>query len=156
VSPIAVWERPERASNWKVPRDEVDDAVAEAMERFDVAELAADPLGWIAELEGWRDAYGDTVIDFPTSSRQRMAVACDRFRVAVLEGDLRHDGSALLARHIGHCVTRPTPHGVIITKEHPDSPHKIDCAIAAVISFERASWHRMNTEEDKPILVAVV
>jgi hypothetical protein len=59
ISPIAVWERPERApAEWKVPRDEVDDAIAEAMERFEVLELACDPPGWHSELDSWREAYG--------------------------------------------------------------------------------------------------
>jgi hypothetical protein len=57
LSPLAVWERPQGASaEWKVPRDEVDDAIADAMERFDVLELAADPPGWNAELDGWPGA----------------------------------------------------------------------------------------------------
>jgi phage terminase large subunit-like protein len=157
VSPIAVWEQPDRApKDWKVPRDEVDDELAEAMERFEVVELAVDPPGWHSEVEGWREAYGEVVVDFPTNSRQRMAAACDRFRVAVLEGDLRHDGSALLARHVGHCVTKPTPHGLIVTKEHPDSPRKIDAAVAAIVAYERVAWHRANVEPDTPILVALM
>jgi phage terminase large subunit-like protein len=84
-----------------------------------------------------------------------MAAACDRFRVAVLEGDLRHDGSALLARHVGHCVTKATPHGLIVTKDHPDSPRKIDAAVAAIVAYERAAWHRANVEPDRPILVVL-
>ena len=27
---------------------------------------------------------------------------------------------------------------------HPDSPRKIDCAVAAVVAYERAMWHRAN------------
>lgn len=42
LSPLAVWERPDRAPvEWKVPREEVDDAMADAMKRFGVLELAA-------------------------------------------------------------------------------------------------------------------
>jgi hypothetical protein len=46
VSPIRIWERPEGAADWKVPRDDVDDVLAGAMERFEVVELACDPSGW--------------------------------------------------------------------------------------------------------------
>jgi phage terminase large subunit-like protein len=145
VSPVAVWERPERApAGWKVPRDEVDDQVAAAMERYDVAELAADPPGWHAELDGWRETYGNVVVDFPTNQRQRMAAACDRFRAGALEGTLSHDGSSLLARHVGHCVAKDTPFGTVVTKAHPDSPRKIDAAVAAIVAYDRALWHAAN------------
>lgn len=154
LSPLEVWERPERApADWKVPRDEVDDAIADAMERYNVIEFAADPPGWVSELEGWRDTYGDVVVDFATNVRTRMAPACDRFRVAVLEGDLSHDGNAVLARHIGHCVTKPTAYGAIVTKDHPDSPRKIDAAVAAVVAFERAAWNRENAPKPLPPMV---
>jgi phage terminase large subunit-like protein len=145
---VVTWERPEGAGpDWKVPRQEVDDAIAEAMERFDVLELACDPPGWHAEIEGWRERYGNVVVDFPTSERRRSAAACDRFRVAVLEGDLQHEGDPVLARHVGHCVAKDTPYGTIIGKEHPDSPRKIDAAVAAVVAFERAAWHAAQPTE---------
>lgn len=145
VSTLAVWERPERtSSDWKVPRSEVDDAAADAMGRFDVCELAVDPPGWAAEIDGWRELYGDVVVEFPTNQRGRMAPACDR---GVLEGGLTHDGSAVLARHVGHCIAKDTPYGRVVTKDHPDSPRKIDCAVAAIVGFDRAAWHAAKTEQ---------
>jgi hypothetical protein len=42
---------------------------------------------------------------------------------------------ALLARHVGHTIAKETPYGTIIGKEHPDSPRKIDAAVAAVLAF---------------------
>jgi phage terminase large subunit-like protein len=73
VWPVAVWQRPERSpAGWRVPRQEVDDAVAAAFERLDVVELACDPYGWASEIESWRERYGDRVVDFPTATRQRM------------------------------------------------------------------------------------
>jgi len=151
LSPIAVWERPDHASpDWKVPRDEVDDAIADAMERFEVLELACDPPGWHAEIDGWRDTYGDVVVEFATNVRSRMAPAVDRLRVAVLEGDATHDGDPVLARHVGHCITKPTAAGPIITKE--TDARKIDAAVAAVVAFERAAWHRANVREVEPMV----
>jgi phage terminase large subunit-like protein len=141
---LGAWERPERApADWKVPRAEVDAAVADAMERFDVVELACDPPGWHAEIDGWQETYGG-VVEFPTNERRRMAAACDRLRAAVLEGDVTHDGDALLARHVGHCVARQSPYGMLVGKDHTDSPRKIDAAVAAIVAFERAAWHAAN------------
>lgn len=153
VTPLAVWERPDRASvEWKVPREEVDDAIADAMERLTVLELAADPPGWHAEIDAWQEMYGDIVVVFETNQRKRMAPACDRFRTGVLEGDLTHDGSPVLARHIGHAVAKETPYGPIMTKDSADSPRKIDCAVAAVVAFDRAMWHAANQRPTEPLV----
>ena len=128
-----------------MPRLEVDDAVTHAFESFEVLVLACDPYGWASEIEAWRERYGEqVVVDFPTASRQRMAPACDRFRAGVLEGDLTHDGNPILAAHVGHAVAKVTPVGTVISKAHPDSPRKIDAAVAAVIGYDRACWHRAN------------
>ena len=153
VAPIKVWERPEKApAGWKIDRRDVDDAIAAAMGRFDVVELVVDPPGWASEIDRWRDLYGETVVDFPTASRQRMAPACDRFRAGVLEGDLSHDGSPVLSRHVGHTVAKVTPVGTVIVKAHPDSPRKIDCAVAATIAYDRAMWQAANGDRD-PLFV---
>jgi hypothetical protein len=70
VSPIEVWERPEKApAGWKVDRRDVDDAIAAAMERFEVVELVVDPPGWASEFDRWREMYGEIVVDFPSASR---------------------------------------------------------------------------------------
>ncbi len=114
------------------------------MEALDVVEFACDPFGWHSEIERWRDEYGALVVDYPTSARQRMGPAVDRFRTAVLEGDLTHDGDEALARHVGHAISKVTPYGHVIGKDHPDSPRKIDGAVAAVIAFDRAWWHRTH------------
>ena len=81
-----------------------------------------------------------------------MAAACDRFRADVLDGTLSHDGDPMLARHVGHAVAKVTPFGTVITKAHPDSPRKIDVAVAAVIAYERACWLAAN-KKDKEIMV---
>jgi phage terminase large subunit-like protein len=148
VTPVQVWERPEKApADWRVPRDEVNDVVTRMMNgTYQVVEVAVDPFGWGAELEVWAETYEGLVTEFPTNSRPRMGPACDRFRAEVLEGVLSHDGSQVLARHIGHAVAKLTPHGTVITKSHPDSPRKIDAAVAAVVAHERASWHASQGE----------
>ena len=57
---------------------------------------------------------------------------------------ISHDGDARLARHLGHSRRQDLPgerdeQGQplwLIRKERPDSPHKIDLAMAAVLSWE--------------------
>jgi phage terminase large subunit-like protein len=143
---IGLWERPERApDDWVVDREQVDATVHKAMQAFDVAELAFDPPGWHHEADRWADSYGaETVVEFPTSSRSRVAPACSRFYSAVMGGLLAHDGDPRLSRHIANAVLKDTTAGGYITKDGPNSPRKIDAAIAAVIAHERACWHRAN------------
>ena len=89
------------------------------------------------------------VVEFPTNQPSADSAALNRFRTAVLEGDLSHDGSQVLAARIGRAVAKLNPQGelVAITTDHPDSPRKIDAPFAAVIGFERACWHRDNAPE---------
>ena len=49
-------------------------------------------------------------------------------------------------------MTKDTPYGTIIGKEHPDSPRKIDAAVAAVVAFERAAWQASRPSE--PLVMA--
>jgi phage terminase large subunit-like protein len=126
-----------------VPRADVADAVALAFERYEVLELAADPPYWQRELEEWARRYGALrVVEFPTNRRERMAPASTMFYSAVMEGALTHDGDPRLARHVANCVVKQTPQGDVITKLDKDSPAKIDLAIAAVLAYHRAQWHR--------------
>jgi phage terminase large subunit-like protein len=150
VGVLGAWEKPQRAREWRVPRDQVHAAVKAAMERFVVVEFAADPFGWESEIDEWRSLYGEhTVVEFATNQPARIAPALNRFRTAVFESDLTHDGNPMLAAHIGHAVAKLNPQGDLIgiTKDHPDSPRRIDAAVCAVIGFERACWHRDNRVE---------
>lgn len=113
-------------------------------------EVACDPFGWAGEIQSWAATYPDVIVEFATNSRERMAQACDRFRADVLEGQLVHDGDPVLAAHVGHCVAKLTPYGTVVTKSHPDSPRKIDVAVAAVIAYERACWHAANPRRADP------
>lgn len=149
---VKVWERPDNAGpRWKVPRGEVKDTLAAAMERWDVVELAPDPPGWADEIEQWEAAYGDVVVEFPTNQPAHMVPACTRFYAGVAGGDedlaalpLTHDGNPVLARHLRNAVPKSKPGGDVITKESPDSPRKIDAAIGAVVAYHRACWHANN------------
>lgn len=139
VFPVKVWERPEGApDDWRIPREQVDAAVRKALDTTNVVELACDPPGWMPEIERWQEDYGDVVTLFETGKRALMAPACDRFRAAVFEGDLTHNGDDTLRRHVANCATKETPNGTMITKSD-DIKQKIDAAVAAVIAFERAS-----------------
>lgn len=141
---VAVWERPEQAADWVVPRNEVMVEVDKALARWQVPELVCDPPGWHREIEEWGEMYGNVItLMFPTNRRQLMSEACSRFYTAVVNGELTHDNHPDLARHLSNAVVKefvePGGHGAYITKEHRSSTRKIDLAVAAVTAFARAS-----------------
>ena len=120
------------------------------MERYQVVELAVDPPGWASEIDAWREQYGDVVVEFPTNSRGRMAPASTdsgpvSSRAASRTPAIRSSPATSATRS-----RKSTPAGVIITKAHPDNPHKIDAAVAAVVAYDRASWHAANEPPESP------
>lgn len=145
------WERPPGATRWRAPRLEVLAAVEAAMEGYEVVELAPDPPGWHAEVELWEEAYGATVVRFETNQPRRMGPACDDFEQACADAQLQHDGSPVFARHLEHCVPRQRGAYTLVTKDDPDSPHKIDAAVGAILAHHRARWHYAHQQEDDEV-----
>lgn len=147
-----LWENPGDLE-WRVPRAEVDAAVARAFDRYDVAALCCDPWGWRSEIELWAARHGEKrVLEWNTAAPQRMARATDRMFQAVTTGALTHDGDPRLAAHIAHAVVRSTPNGDVITKDKRGSPRKIDAAVAAIVAYD----HAMHLASRKPIRRRVI
>ena len=102
-----------------MPREQVDDAIERTDRRYDVLELACDPLGWQGEIEQWQAAYGT----WWSSSRPRRGSGWRRRATGSaptsLEGMLAHDGDPVLAAHVGHCVAKVTPYGTVVDEVPP-------------------------------------
>jgi phage terminase large subunit-like protein len=81
--------------------------------------------------------------------------ACSRFFSAVVAGRIAHDGDPRLARHLANAVLKETADGGYISKDGPNSPRKIDAAVAAVIAHDRARWHLDNPPHVWVPMVAV-
>jgi phage terminase large subunit-like protein len=142
-----LWENP-GDPRWRVPREQVSNAVDVAFARYDVAELACDPWGWRSEIEAWAARYGERrVIEWNTAHAQRMAPATDRLYQAVVTKAVAHDGDARLAAHIAHCVAKRTPMGDLVSKDKRGSPRKIDAAVAAIVAYDRAAWHQTRNRK---------
>ncbi len=147
VWPLGIW-RPEvqLAENTppEVDRDAVDAAVDEAFSRFRVARMYADPPYWKEEIAAWQGRYGDKVVlKWETYVNRRMGMALRSFAQAIADKTLTHDGDDTLAEHIGNASRltlkerddKGTPFWKI-QKETPDSPKKIDAAMAAILAWE--------------------
>lgn len=144
-----LWECPpggeKRDPPWQVPVTEVDALVRSLFEQYNVWRLYADPPYWQSWISQWRGSFTDEkVIEWWTNRRRPMTAALENFDTAIKEGGLSHDGDKRLLRHIGNARRKylpgePDEQGKrlwLIQKERPDSPHKIDLAMAAVLSWE--------------------
>jgi len=127
-----------------IPRDEVDAAVDDAFDRFDVWRLYADPPDWDPEIAGWRGRYGtDRVVEWFTWRERAMSYACANYAQAIALGLVEHDGHGELVAHVGHAhkryVNARDDKGerlFVIQKEREGSQLKIDLASAGVLSWE--------------------
>lgn len=142
---LGIWERPHAAKKWEVPEDEVEQVIAAAFERWSVWRMYADPPYWETNVASWAGEHGEKcVVAWPTNRWRKMADAVRAYVNAIAAGELSHDGHLALVRHIGNAFRRNLPRIVddkgqpmwIIQKERPDSPFKIDVAMAAILSWE--------------------
>lgn len=139
-----LWERPLNVNEWEAPIDEVDAVVAELFRRWNVWRMYCDPPYWETMVATWAGQYGEErVIAWWTNRMKRMAAAVRAFNNAIQARELRHGGDPRLSRHIGNAVRRKLnmvdEDGVplwVIYKERADSPHKIDAAMAAILSWQ--------------------
>jgi len=145
---IQVWEQPTNQADWEVPVHEVLAAVKHAFRTYQVIGFYCDPAKWESYVAGWEAEYGDQLLakstrDHPcewwmTGGRATYTVrALEQFHNAIVDGELAHNGQpgSALTRHLENCRRRPSKSGMQIGKEHPDSPKKIDAAVAAVLAW---------------------
>jgi len=136
IEPLRVWEDPGDRKDWEVPSDEVDAALADAMERFRVVRGYFDPPLWQTELDRWSGEFGEEqVVRFHTR-RTRMIDAVERFRTDIAAGRLQHTGDPTLTRHALNVQIREVRGGYWLAKPGDGPSDKIDAAVAAVLAYE--------------------
>lgn len=142
IAPIKIWANP-KETGWRVPRSEVTATVDWCFDEYTVLELAADPWGWRSEIEAWGKSHGARkVVEYNTGYRNRMGPATDRLYAAVMDGTMTHNGDRVLAQHVAQTVATQTAVGAIVSKDKRNSPRKIDAAVASIVAFDRAAWHK--------------
>lgn len=166
---VGLWEPPfGREENWQVPADEVDAAVEEMFERYDVWRMYADPPYWQEWIAIWAGRYGEKkVVEWWTNRRKQMSYALENFVTAMESRSISHEGNPDYVRHIGNSHRQETnlrdEDGRplwLIRKERPDSPHKIDAAMAGVLSWQArtdaiaagATGHKPSVYETRGLL----
>jgi hypothetical protein len=146
---VQVWEPPPGAAGkgWRVPTGEVDLMVHEAFRKWRVVGMFCDPAKWDTWVASWEARYSTRLRVkasqshpmewWMTGGRTGLIVrALDEFHSAVVDGELTYDGSGALTRHLLNARRRVTRSGITIAKPHPESPLKIDAAVAAVLAWQ--------------------
>jgi hypothetical protein len=143
---VAIETRPDDApDDYRHGQDAVDAAVEQAFERYTVERVLVDPQFIESLLATWQARWGDeVVIAFYTNTQvAKIAHAVRRYSEAIARGELSHDGDPTLTAHVRQAVRRPVhvrddddrPLWVI-RKDSPNSPRKIDGAMAAVMGWD--------------------
>lgn len=154
-----LWGRPEGWEGyWEVDRDLVDAKVSELFTTYKVWRMSADPPYWEVDVRTWAGRYGEEVVlEFFTASWRRIGVAVRSFRNAIDNGELSHEDNPTFAAHIGNAFKRPVAgidddgeHLWTIQKERRGSVHKIDAAMAAVLSWEARTQALKAGVKDQP------
>lgn len=155
---LGVWEQPDGMETWRVPVASVEAAVRSAFLNYKVAAFYADPPKWETHVAQWEAEHGSALtvkasrehpIEWWTGRPGLMVAALDQFHSAVLNGDLTHSGESALTRHVLNARRRPSRSGIQVAKEFPESPRKIDAAIAAVLAWQ-ARLDVMARPQEKP------
>lgn len=141
---VRMWEEAPSAERWLISREEVTEAVESAFTTWDVWKMYADAVNWESTVATWAGKFGiKRVVLFASNNRNKLAASVRAFRNAMGDGSLKHDGDPELTRHIGNSHKRPLLQRddtgaplYVLQKARPDSPHRINGAIAAVLSWQ--------------------
>lgn len=142
--PLGIWECPPDETAWECPEHEVNAALEEAFDRFDVWRVYADPPYWDGTVNAWSGKYGaKRIIEWWTNRPLQMAHSLRAYAGAMTSGAVLNSGDEAFKRHIGnarkHFINQRDDKGQpfwVIRKERPDSPFKIDAAMAGDLSWE--------------------
>jgi hypothetical protein len=140
---VGMWERPPNVVDWTVPEAEVTETLAVAQERWKVNRVYADPPYWETTIDAWSGKWENIVLWW-TNRPKFMAYALKAYTSAMRSGELSHDGDPRFAEHVRNARRKESPQARdedgrplwVIRKESPDSPLKIDAAMAGCLSWE--------------------
>lgn len=90
----------------RIPRLEVDAALADILSEFEVVRAYFDPFGYRTELAEWSAKYGDVIVEFATNRLGQMWEALEAFKTTVVdpESEFTHDGDPTVSIHIRNAV----------------------------------------------------
>ena len=141
--PVEILVKPANVEEWRVDRSRIHRALEHMMDTYAVQFVYCDPWMWRDELEAWSARWPNRIVEVPTNSVRRMPEVVDRFRVALAEGRISHDGDPDLRRHVLNarlCKVGRDESGLgRYTLEKAGPGRLIDACVAAVLAYEATS-----------------
>lgn len=149
-----------RPSEWGglIPRDEVNEAMAEVARRFRIARAYCDPgfrdeSSWESEIETWDQLHGPKVfIPWQMAGNSRINAvfaALKRFESDLAQKKIRHDGCPVTTTHMGNArkiAKSMDRYGL----GKPSQTQKIDVAVTSILAHEAASDMRADGWKSDP------
>lgn len=133
-----VW-NPEVCPEGRIPRGEVDAAVDELMNRYNVARFYCDPRHWETQIDNWAQRYGDDIaVQWPTNQLNRMFNALVRYREDLTEGITTHSADELAKSHALHARKVAKPGDKYILGK-PAEHMRIDILMSDILAHEAAA-----------------
>jgi len=142
-------------SSWAPSIVEIEAAIADCFTRYRVAAFYCDPAkDWRSHVNAWEAKYGAKTVKAPdgkqvhatrdhpfewwmTGGRSGLIQrAIEQMEGAIRNGDLSHDGSYALTRHVLNARRQFKAGKLSLRKENDYSIKKIDAAIAAVLAWQ--------------------
>ncbi|HWV45020.1 MAG TPA: hypothetical protein VN039_03160, partial [Nitrospira sp.] len=130
----------------RIPRAEVNAAVDELANRFEIVRAYCDPFLWESEVDEWAAKYGEKVfVKWPTNRVMQMHASLERFRTDVYnpESLFRHDSDDLVTAHVRNASVRSRPlnpltkeRQYILGKPAGADHQKIDFAMSSVLAHD--------------------
>lgn len=153
---VGYWARPPELhpdDDWEIPESEVDETMLAVADQWDLWRGYCDPPWWESTVDKWAgkivDNRGQTkIVSWWTNRRRPMAYALQAYKTAMVSREVHWidngTNAAAFIEHIGN-ARRVNQTGMLdedgqplwlIAKDRPDSPRKIDIAMAACLSWE--------------------
>lgn len=161
VFEVGVWEAADQDTkaapwkDWSPPITEIENELGRCFTRYRVAAFYADPAkDWRSHVNAWEAKYGPKTVKTPDGKQVHVSRdhpfewwmtggrtglvqrAIEQMEGAIRNGDMTHDGSYSLTRHVLNARRRFRAGKLSLSKEHDYSPKKIDGAIAAILAWQ--------------------
>lgn len=141
---IGIWEKPDGAAGagWEVPRGEVLERFRWAMRRFRVSRAYCDPHEWRTDIDGLAKEFNPVdpkdaiVAPWATSRDTPMSAALDRLRIDILGRKTLQSPDGAVLIHYGNAYKLVKGKLVLVRKEYPNSPRKIDGVVSDALAYE--------------------
>lgn len=166
---LRTWQKPAHVpdGDWSVPRPEVNQAVKDAFEAYNITVLMASPSTWQDEVNKWEGDHPKQVLEIWLNSEMRMDQIVERFLTAHRGNELTHDGDETLTKHalgaaLAHGKRRPSAeerapgqseyYQRVVKKS---AVYSTSAFIAALLAYEARGWaieHGLGLIEGPPTL----